>query len=236
MSILTENWHTWYIGGVDSKSRLRFLKFWPQNPFLGKFGPKKSKLSVLTENWHTWYLGSADSESGLGFLKFNLIFVGRKSQSCAFFLNIGTHGILTMLILIPTYIFWISDPISIFGQIGCQKSQNCSFCLKIGTRVIWSWLILVPTLVLWISRPKFIFGQIWTEKLKAVQFSSNLAHRMSRRCWFLFRHFSVSNPKSFFEQIWVENVKVVHFEWKLTHMDLEDADSYSNNSFLNYQP
>ena len=38
--------------------------------FLGKFGPKKSKLSVLTENWYTCYLGSADSESGLRFLKF----------------------------------------------------------------------------------------------------------------------------------------------------------------------
>ena len=37
--------------------------------FLGKFGPKKSKLSVWTENWHTWYLGSADSEFGLWSLK-----------------------------------------------------------------------------------------------------------------------------------------------------------------------
>ena len=31
LSILTENWHKWYIGGVDSKSRLRFLKFGSQN-------------------------------------------------------------------------------------------------------------------------------------------------------------------------------------------------------------
>ena len=35
-----ENWHTRYSGGVDSKSRPRFLKFLLQNPFLGKFGPK----------------------------------------------------------------------------------------------------------------------------------------------------------------------------------------------------
>ena len=47
MSILTENWHACYIGGADSESRLRLLKFRPQNPFLGKFGPKKSKLSVF---------------------------------------------------------------------------------------------------------------------------------------------------------------------------------------------
>ena len=38
---------------IDSESRLRFLKFRPQNPFLGKFGPKNSKLFVLSENWCT---------------------------------------------------------------------------------------------------------------------------------------------------------------------------------------
>ena len=53
LSVLTENWHTWYLGSADSESGLRFLKFRPQNPFLGKFGPKNSKLSVLSENWFT---------------------------------------------------------------------------------------------------------------------------------------------------------------------------------------
>ena len=66
---MTENWHTWYIGGVDSESRLRFLKFRPQNPFLGKFGLKNSKLSVLSENWYTKYLKDADFKTRLGFLK-----------------------------------------------------------------------------------------------------------------------------------------------------------------------
>ena len=40
------------------------LKFRPQNPFLGKFGPKNSKVFVLSENWYTWYLKDADSRSG----------------------------------------------------------------------------------------------------------------------------------------------------------------------------
>ena len=40
------------------------------NSFLGKFGPKKSKLSVLPANWHTWYLGRSDVESGVRFSKF----------------------------------------------------------------------------------------------------------------------------------------------------------------------
>ena len=57
------------IVGADSESKLRFLKFQPQNPFLGKFGPKNSELSVLSENWSTQYLKDANSESRLRFLK-----------------------------------------------------------------------------------------------------------------------------------------------------------------------
>ena len=47
LSAFTKNWHTWYVRGAVSRSGLRFLKFSPQNSFLGKFGLKKSKLSVL---------------------------------------------------------------------------------------------------------------------------------------------------------------------------------------------
>ena len=55
LSVLTENWHTWYLI-ANSKFRLRFLKSRSENQFLGKFGPTKLKLSLLTENWHMWYL------------------------------------------------------------------------------------------------------------------------------------------------------------------------------------
>ena len=41
---LTENWSTWNIGGVGSESRLRYLKFRPQNLFLGKFWNQKFKV------------------------------------------------------------------------------------------------------------------------------------------------------------------------------------------------
>ena len=68
--ILTENSHITYLGGADSESGIRFLKFRPQNSFLGKFGPKKSKLYVLPENWHTWYLEYVDSYSNISFLNF----------------------------------------------------------------------------------------------------------------------------------------------------------------------
>ena len=64
---------TWYIGGIDSKSKLRFLKFRPQNPILGnKFGPKNSKFSVLPENLVHIVSQDANSESRLRFLKFQL--------------------------------------------------------------------------------------------------------------------------------------------------------------------
>ena len=47
LSILPENWHAWYFARADSKSPVRFLKFRPQNPFLGKFEPKKHSLFIL---------------------------------------------------------------------------------------------------------------------------------------------------------------------------------------------
>ena len=67
--------HMFSIGlkDADSKSRLRFLKFWPQNSFLGKFGPKDSKLSVFSENWYTWYLRDAHSYSNICFMNFKLL-------------------------------------------------------------------------------------------------------------------------------------------------------------------
>ena len=82
-------WCTQELKDVDSESKLRFLKFRPQNPFLGKFGPKKSKVSILSENWYTWYLKDADSYFNISFLNFKSWFpfwanLGQKSQSCSF--------------------------------------------------------------------------------------------------------------------------------------------------------
>ena len=56
-----------YLGNADSESGLRFPKFQPQNPFLGKLGPKKSKLSVLPENWHNDILEVLIPNLGLDF-------------------------------------------------------------------------------------------------------------------------------------------------------------------------
>ena len=58
---LTESWCSWYLGGADPGSRLRFSKFQSQNPFLGKFRSKNSKLSVSPQNWHIWHHDDVDS-------------------------------------------------------------------------------------------------------------------------------------------------------------------------------
>ena len=122
------NWHTWYLKNPDSYSNISFLKFRPQNSFLGKFWPKQSKLSVLPENWYIWYLMEADSSSNSSFLNFKFIFqllfseFQTKNQLLAKFwpkksnlsiLSKNWHT-LKMRILIPKLFSWILKPKSIF--------------------------------------------------------------------------------------------------------------------------
>ena len=80
--------------GTHSISRMLipnpdFLKFSPQNPFFGKFGPKTSNMFVLSENWYTWHLKHSDSYSNISFLNFKSLFpfwanLGQKCQICLF--------------------------------------------------------------------------------------------------------------------------------------------------------
>ena len=112
--------------GCWSGSGLRFLKFRPQNPFLGKFGPKNSKLCVAPENYHTWYLGGTDSEFGLTFLKFwyQNSFLGRFGQKNLklFVLPESWHGILEELIPYPELDFRNSGTrIHFFSKFGPKK-------------------------------------------------------------------------------------------------------------------
>ena len=97
--------------------------------------------------------------------------LGQNIKSCPFWLKIGTHGILEVLIPNPDLDFWNSDPKNHFWANLGPKSQCCPFWLKIGTYGISRMLILIPTIVFWIVNPKSIFGQIWAEKVKAVCFA-----------------------------------------------------------------
>ena len=72
--------------------------------------------------------------------------LGQKIKSCPFWLNIGIHGILEMLILNPGLDFWNPDPkIHFWANLG-SKIQNCPFCLKIGAPSISRMLIPNPDL------------------------------------------------------------------------------------------
>ena len=53
--------------------------------------------------------------------------LGPKSQSCSFYLKTGTHGISRMLILIPTLVFWISNPKLLLAHM---VSQGCWFLFQ----------------------------------------------------------------------------------------------------------
>ena len=163
--------------------------------------------------------------------------LGPKFQSCLFCLKISTHGISRMLIPNPDLDFWNFDPkIHFWANLG-PKIQSCPFCLKIGTHGISRMLILIPTLVFWISNPNFLFGQIWAKKVKVVQFGWKLAHRVSRQCWFLFQHYVSKFPtlNPFLDKFGSKNSKFFIFTENWHTWYIEDADSYSDNNFLNCQ-
>ena len=119
LSILPENWQSWYIGGADSESRLRASKFRLQKSFWGEFGLKSKScsfdLKISTHDILEELILHPDlvfQNSNLKILFWaNLV---RKSKSCPFCLKIGTHGTLEELILHPDLVFLNSDPKILF--------------------------------------------------------------------------------------------------------------------------
>ena len=122
-----------------------FSEFPTLNFFLGKFGPKKSKLSVLSKTWHTCYLEDEDFYFNISFLNFQSkihfwVNLGRKSQICLSCLKMGSHGIFIY------YFFELQNLNSFLGKFS-PKESNYPFYLKIGIQSIRKMLILIPTLV-----------------------------------------------------------------------------------------
>ena len=80
--------------------------------------------------------------------------LGRKIKRCPFWLKIGTHGILEVLIPNRDLDFWSSDPkIHFWVNLG-PKIQSCPFCLKIGAQSFSRMLIPNPDLDFWNFCPK----------------------------------------------------------------------------------
>ena len=133
---------------------------------------QKSQLFVLSKSCHTWYLEDADSYLKICFLNFELKTyflpnLGQKSHICPFCQKIVPHVTSRLLILVPAFVFSISKPKSIFGQIWTEKLKVVQFDRKLSISTM---LTLIPTLLFSASNPKSFFGQIWAEKFKVVHF------------------------------------------------------------------
>ena len=117
------------------------------------------------------------------------------------------------------------------------KSQSCSFCLIIGTHVIPRLLILVPTLVFWISKANSIFGQCGRKNSNL----SSLAENWHTECLTMLiliptLLFSVSNPNLILDKFGPKKLKLFILTENCHTWYIEDADSYSDTSFLNKLP
>ena len=123
--------------------------------------------------------------------------LGRKIKNCPFRLQIGTYGILEVLILNPDLDFWNSDSKIHFGQIWAQKFKIVCFVWKLVYTVSQGCWFRIKTEIFEILNPKSIFEQIWVQKSKVVRFFWKLVHMVSQGCWFLFQ-ISLLNFKSQF--------------------------------------
>ena len=69
---MTENWHTWYLGGVDSKSGLKFLDSDPKINFWANLAEKVKKCRFSLKTGTQGILEDADFYSDISFLNFQL--------------------------------------------------------------------------------------------------------------------------------------------------------------------
>ena len=184
LSILTENWFTWYLGGADSEYRLRISKFRPQTPFLGKFGPKRTKLSVLSGYWHAWYLKDADAYSYISFVNFQTKIhfrqIWAKKVKVVRFVWKLTHMVPRGWWFLFQELFSGFQTKNRFLVIFRPKKSNLCILVEDGTHGISRNRILIPKLVFWISKPKFILGQSEFPEVKLPVLSDVVTQRILR--------------------------------------------------------
>ena len=165
----------------------------------------------------------------------------QKIKSYPFWLKIGTHGIVEVLISNSDLDFWSSYPkINFWANFG-PKIQSRLFCRKIGAHSILRMQIRISYLVFWNSNPKTHFCANFGQKSQSCSFFLKIGMHGILTMLILIRTvaFWIPNPKSIFGQIWTEKVKVVCFAWNLANLHihtqyLEDVDSYFDISFLKF--
>ena len=153
--------------------------------------------------------------------------LGWKTKSCSFWLKIGSHDILQVVIPNPDLGVWNSNPKTHFWANLSSKSLSCI-----------SWiLILIPRFVFWISNSKFLLRQIWAKKVKVVRFAWKLAHMVCRRCWYLFQYLfsEFQTENQFLSKFGIKKSNLFIFPENWRTWYFEDADSYSEISFLNFK-
>ena len=129
MSILSENWCTQGLKDAYSESRLRFLKFRPQNPFY---------LKIITHSISRMLIPNPDLDVWNFDLKIHFwANLDPKSQRCLFCLKIGTHGILEVQIRNLDLVFEILTPKFIFGQNWAEKVKVVRFSWKLACMASW---------------------------------------------------------------------------------------------------
>ena len=183
-----------------------------------KFRTKNSKLSILNENWPTRNLEVLNSNPDVvvwnsdskAHFWGNL---GRKIQSYRFCLKIGTDCIKRMLIFIPTLVFWICSPKSIFGQIWAKKVKVVHFSRKLALRVSRGCWFLFYHYFFEFPTQNLFLGKFAPKKSKLFVLHENqhmgyLEDADSYRD-ISFLNFRPLNFKSIFGQIWAEKSKLL---------------------------
>ena len=143
-----------------------------------------------------------------------------KIKSSSFWLKIGRHAILEVLIPNPELDFWNSDPKIHFGANLCPKIQSCPFCLKIGAHSISRMLIPNSDLDFSYFDPKMYFWANLCPKGQSCPFCLKIgAHSISRMLIsspdFDFWN---SDPKMHFWANLCPKSQSCPFVWKLVHM------------------
>ena len=139
--------------------------------------------------------------------------LGQKIKSSSFWLKIGTHGILEVLIPNPDLDFKNFDPKIYFWVNLGSKIQSFLFCLKVGTHSISRILIPNPDLDFWNLDPTIHFWANLGPKIQGCPFCLKIGtHGISRMLILIpTLVFCISNPNFLFGQIWAKKFKVVCF-------------------------
>ena len=131
--------------------------------------------------------------------------LGQESQSCPFWLKIGTHGISRMLIIIPTLVFWISKPKFIFWQIWTEKVKVACF--------VWKWTHTHTHTYIVSRRCWFLFRYRFSQMSNLNLEDSDSYSEIS----FLKLQIKLETPKSIFWANLSRKNWILPFAWKLVH-------------------